>query len=89
MSATDVQGDIVGGTCNLTTSDFNGTGVITGGPGVPPSATAVTVVCTVAVEPGFTGTVIAGTISVTDAAGNTSNILSFTTALPERTRGSS
>jgi hypothetical protein len=85
MTFLDPQGDIVGGTCNITAPGFiNASGVIVADPGVPPNVTSGVVVCTIGVEPGLTGTPFRGTISVSDVQGNTSDILTFDTTLPER-----
>jgi hypothetical protein len=88
VTATDPQGDMLGGTCNLIAAGFNVTGQIVPAPGSPGSATAAVIVCTVGVAPAFTGVTITGTISISDARGNTSNQLPFTTTLPQRRAGS-
>jgi hypothetical protein len=86
MTATDPQGDVVGGTCNLTAPGFvNIAGVIVAAPGVPANLTAGVVTCSVTVPPGFTGVPFNGSVSVSDLLGNTSNQLTFSTTLPERT----
>jgi hypothetical protein len=85
MTARDLQGDIVGGTCNITAPGFiNASGLIVADPGVPANLTSGVVRCTITVPPGLTGTVFRGTISVSDLHGDTSNILTFDTTLPER-----
>jgi hypothetical protein len=90
MSYADPQGDLVGGTCNVTAPGFiNGSGTIVAGAGVQPNATTGTITCSLAVPTGFTGTPFRGDISVSDVQGNTSNQLTFDTTLPERRAGSS
>ena len=84
VTASDPQGDMLGGTCNLSAAGFNATGQITPAPGTSSSATTATISCTVGVAPGFTGATITGAISISDVQGNTSNQLPFTTTLPER-----
>lgn len=89
MDVADPDGDTVGGTCNITAPGFvNASATIVANPGVAPNATSGPLTCTLFVAPGFTGTPISGTISVTDARGKTSNQLSFSTTLPERRAGS-
>jgi hypothetical protein len=90
MRYADPEGDLVGGTCNITAPGFvNGSGVIVAGAGVQPNATTGTITCSLAVPTGLTGTPFSGFISVSDVQGNTSNQLTFDTTLPERRAGSS
>lgn len=88
VTATDPQGDMLGGTCNLSVAGFDATGQITPAPGTSSTATTATIVCTVGVASGFTGVTITGALSISDIRGHTSNQLPFTTTLPERRAGS-
>ena len=87
VTATDADGDIVGGTCVIHAAGFDVSVTIVGGPGASTSATTAVVACTVAVSPGASGQTISGTLSITDVRGNPSNQLPFMTTLPERIAG--
>jgi hypothetical protein len=88
MTATDLQGDMLGGNCNVTVAGFNTAAPIVPASVAAGSATAAVIVCTVGVTPGFTGVTITGAVSISDARGNMSNQLPFTTTLPQRRAGS-
>jgi hypothetical protein len=87
VTATDPYGDLAGGTCIVHAASFDVGATIVTAPGAPAGATTAVVACTVAVSPGASGLTISGTLSVTDAHGNPSNHLAFTTTLPERLAG--
>lgn len=87
VTATDPDGDIVGGSCTIHAAGFDVGATIVAAPGAPASATTAVVACTVGVTPGFSGMTISGTLSITDVRGNPSNQLAFTTTLPERIAG--
>lgn len=89
MSATDPEGDIVGGRCIFRSTTFVGNPLMTVTTAVPPNATApLRVTCALTVPSGFTGQLMRGTIGIADVRGNASNELTFVTTLPERPRGS-
>lgn len=89
MSATDPEGDIVGGRCIFRSTTFIGIPIMTVTTAVPPNSTApLTVTCTLTIPSGFTGQPMSGTIGIADVRGNASNQLTFATTLPERRRGS-
>jgi len=84
VTAMDPDADIVGGTCIIHAAGFDMSAPIVGPTGTPTNATAAVVACTVDVTPDASGTLISGTLSITDVRGNPSNHLAFTTTLPER-----
>jgi hypothetical protein len=87
VTATDPDGDLAGGSCIIHAIGFDVGATIVAAPGSPTSATTAVLACTVSVTPGASGLTISGTLSITDARGNPSNHLAFTTTLPERLVG--
>jgi len=87
VTATDPDGDLAGGSCIIHAAGFDVSAMIVAAPGAPATATTAVLACTVGVTPGASGTTISGTLSITDARGNPSNHLAFTTTLPERPTG--
>jgi hypothetical protein len=83
-TASDPDGDIVGGTCTIHAAGFDVSATIVAAPDAPANATSAVVSCTVGVTPDARGTTITCFLSISDIRGNPSNQLPFTTTLPER-----
>ena len=87
VTAMDPDGDLAGGSCIIHAVGFDVSATIVAAPGSAANATTAVLACTVSVTPGASGLTISGTLSITDARGNPSNHLAFTTTLPERLVG--
>jgi hypothetical protein len=84
VTASDPDGDIVGGTCTIHAAGVDVSATIVAAPDAPANTTSAVVSCTVGVTPDASGTTISGTHSISDTRGNPSNQLAFTTTLPEQ-----